>query len=253
MKLGFKEEVSYRGSTLIRMLLYLTFPLIMISVWFAIYHSSGVTTLGQYSFKLMEEYLLFNIAIAIFFSMDLSENIAMGISEGYIAKYLIKPMHVITQNIVFQIPGLIISCIPLIIAFSLIISFGTQTLTIMLLFIVSLIIGFLITQLLYFIVNIAAVYFTNVWGFHGIINIFSDILGGLAVPLSLFPIGIQFIFLLSPFQFLYYVPTSILLGTINEAQAISIIPIGLVWVMIFSIFAYVEWRHAIKRINAVGV
>ncbi len=254
IKLGFKNQAAYRTEFILRLALFISIPLIIIAIWSAIYSYSGVTSLGGYSLQIMAEYLLFNTALLIFVFVDLTEDLADGIIQGSVAKFLIKPMGMLQQNIAFKLPELIISSIPLIIAIIALLVIGVHTgiISVYLAF-ACILLSFVMMQLIWLIINISAVYFTQVWGFYSVFWSISGPVGGELIPLSLMPYGLGGIFALLPFQFFFYLPTSLMLGTVTASYVISELPIGFIWLAALIIFAYAEWRHAIKRLNTVGV
>ncbi len=252
--MGFKDQIAYRIYAAIRMLIFMIVPLITIAIWSAIYGASGSAHLGGYSFREMEIYILFNAALIMFITTDLTERFSMGVFDGSVARFLIKPVGIVGQNILYMSAELAVSSIPMVVAIAALVFFHIP-ISLMSAFaiIISAALGFLVLQLIWFIINVSSVYFTNVFGFYSLFWTLNGIVGGTLIPLTLLPHALYSAFSLSPLQFAFYLPSALVVGTISPQYAFSLIPLGAAWVIALFALGYIEWKHAIKRINSVGV
>jgi ABC-2 type transport system permease protein len=113
--------------------------------------------------------------------------------------------------------------------------------------------GYIIATLLGFIVGSLALYLTDIYGINVSLMWLTTIIGGGMLPLAFFPQNMQHILLMLPFAFLAYVPAGTLVGMLSASTAVSLLPIGVVWIAAFAVIAYFMWKRMSVRMNAVYI
>lgn len=75
---------------------------------------------------------------------------------------------------------------------------------------------------------------------------------GAFVPLWFFPEWAQGVAAYLPFQGLFHVPLSILIGKLDGAQAVRSLSLQAIWILVFFAIALAVWRRASRRIEVQG-
>jgi ABC-2 type transport system permease protein len=112
----------------------------------------------------------------------------------------------------------------------------------------------LINSTFSFILGGLGFWLTEIWGLTAIRVLAIGVLSGTVFPLDILPDSVQKIFLYSPFPYLSYVPSQILLG--REVAGISstwAILIALSWLCFFAVVMYFVWKKGLEKYTAVGV
>jgi ABC-2 type transport system permease protein len=77
------------------------------------------------------------------------------------------------------------------------------------------------------------------------------IIGGMMVPLEIFPEWLQHIARILPFQSIIYLPASFFVGAHTEPLATMLIDQGL-WLLFFTLILMGIYRLGVKRLNVNG-
>lgn len=257
LKVSLKNELAYPVALLLSNFLLMLESIIPVFVWLAVYMYSHVNTINGISLSSTVIYfVIIGALFPIFNWSNIVDVISSGVKNGSIITALIRPMSYFNQlvigDIAAQIPNIFIMSIPVIIIV-IILAHLSITLITLLLFIFYVIIGYLIITFFGFIVGSMALYLTDIYGIMQSINEGTYILGGVIVPLVFFPSYIEHLLLLTPFPFMAFIPSATLTGMINTSTSESFILVGLMWVIILGISAYLLWRKVGTKINAVGI
>jgi ABC-2 type transport system permease protein len=253
---GMKVELAYKVEMVIGLLISFIWPVVLIALWYAIFSASHSSTISGYSITSLASYYLISAALLTLMNADLFNNLAEAIEDGSVARYLTRPMSVLSQVFLIGLPDVIMSglsrTLPMIIlAFVL---FSVKVNLVMLaMFIAVIVIGFAIMQLVQLIIGMSAVSFTQVYGLFSIFSSASGLLGGSFIPLNMLPNWITGVISLLPFQFAYYVPLSIINGNLSISQMLGLLPLAGIWIVLLCGIAYLYWRYAQRHIDAVGV
>jgi ABC-2 type transport system permease protein len=256
LAIGVKQEIAYKAALLIGFLVGLIWPFVLIALWFAVFHYSNSASISGYTVSSIAAYYLISGGLLSFMNSDLTQNLASSITDGTVARYLTRPMGIMTQVLLIGLPDVLVMVItrtlPMIIIAIVIfsISFNMQTL---LLFCAFALIGFAVIQLISLMISASAIYFTQTYGLFYLFGGFSGLLGGSFIPLNLLPHWAAQLTGMLPFQFAYYIPLSIINGTLTASQAAATLPLAAFWLAVLAVISYLQWMHTRSRIDAVGV
>ena len=120
------------------------------------------------------------------------------------------------------------------------------------LFIAELVIGFMIANLIGFLIGTLAIFITEVYGLAAVVWSIMFLLGGGVVPLSFLPGRISYILYLLPFQNMGYLPTATLLGLATSTEIVKGTVVGIAWITGLFILSYFWWKRVNKYITSVG-
>lgn len=107
--------------------------------------------------------------------------------------------------------------------------------------------------LLVFPIEGVAFWADNVWALNVMYRFVSQMLGGLMLPLSLFPDWAQPVLDLLPFKYLYYFPAMTLLGNVSPAAWARGLAISLAWCAAVAIVGNLIWRRGTRQYTGVGI
>jgi ABC-2 type transport system permease protein len=117
-------------------------------------------------------------------------------------------------------------------------------------FLVSLILGYLIRYLIFYMVGLTTFWFGFVWGFNFTMNVIIGILDGSEIPVDLLPNFIIQINNWLPFKYIVYVPISIFNGRMIWSWELVVVP--LVWIVVLYIATKIIFKKGVKAYEAYG-
>ena len=107
--------------------------------------------------------------------------------------------------------------------------------------------------LLRFTVMLVAFWADNVWSLNVMLRFLSELLGGLMLPLSLFPQWAQDVLMWTPFPYLFYVPVMTLLGEVGAAEWAFGMLVTVVWTAVMAGVALAVWWRGRLSYTGVGI
>jgi ABC-2 type transport system permease protein len=121
-----------------------------------------------------------------------------------------------------------------------------------LMFVLSLLLGFLLLFHLNFILGSLAVVALDIrhisWAYFSLIRF----LGGQIVPLWLFPPAVALIAEVLPFKGTYYIPISIYIGKLTGIDAIDALGFQVIWLVVLVLLSRLLWSMAHRRLVVQG-
>ena len=254
--IGMKQETAYKAELMIGLLISLIWPLVLIAVWYAVFNASHATTISGYTISTLAAYYLISSGLVTLMNADLFNNLADSIGDGSVARYLTRPMHVLSQVFMIGFPDVIVSgltrALPMIIIAFVVFALQVSP-PMLLLFGLSVIIGFAVMQLFQLMISMSAVSFTQVYGIFWLFGSIAGLLGGSFIPLNMLPHWASGVVGLLPFQFAYYIPLSAINGTLSTTQVLSMMPLAIFWVAILCAVSFFQWKYTERHIDAAGV
>ena len=258
LRTAIEERLTYRAdfafSTLVRFLPIVT----QIFLWSAIFQNAPGRSIQGYNFGEMVSYYLLVMLTRAFSSMPgLSTGIAGSIADGSVRKYLIQPVdmldHLFWHRIAHKLVYYAIATGP----FALVFWLCREHLPVfpgwpvMLAFISSLLMSFLIGFLIETLIGLIAFWFLEVSSLIFIYMMLSYFLSGHMIPLELLSKWIPFVDYL-PFRYLAYTPTAILLGKIPPEHLPMELLIQAGWIAGLFILNRYTFNRGVLRYSAFG-
>lgn len=252
-KLELKNDLSYRMDLAMSIVMKIASPLVMVFVWSVVFLSSHVTQIGSYDLSSMIAYFFSVGLLELVLYTDLPYMMQNDFKRGRIASKLVTPFNYVRLLIASSIFNTLIWAFlvgaPLL-AIIVIVFHVALTLQHMALFLAAALIGMVLSLLIDFITGCASVLTNDINGITSFYEIGTSLLGGAIVPLSLFPHYFSGMLYALPFQFMFYVPISELMGT--GSFGIQAFLAGVAWLAAFVAIAYLFWRMAFKRLTSAG-
>lgn len=224
-------------------------------VWLSVYVNGE--KLGSYT---LSGILTYYILIA-FLRLTISDGVQMGfqvvddIKDGRITPFLLKPMNYPLLMLADQAGHATINILlvtPITVVAAYIFGLGKffPSPYNLILFVMSMVVGLLFYYLFYFLSALSSFWMERGSNFIYAIIIASNFLNGSVVPLDVFPNWLQRSSHFMPFQFLMFTPTQIFLG--HTENLLSLLPIALIWMLIFVGLIMFVWHLGIKKFESVG-
>jgi ABC-2 type transport system permease protein len=221
---------------------------------------AGVDRVGGFSREGMLLYFVSVILAArIVRSADMDWAIADDIYQGALSRYLLYPVNYGMLKYATQIGALLPAMIQVIlfsawVPFVLGIPEGvriTPATAVMALGALA------VANLLHFMstlpLQLVAFWADNCWSLLVAHRIVASLLGGLLLPLAIFPAWSQAALAALPFRYMFAFPVDVLLGRVGPAEYALGIAIALAWCAVFAAISAAVWRRGTLQYTGVGM
>lgn len=256
-----RKHMSYRGDFWINSICSFFAELaIMYYLWRAIFAESGRSEIHGYSFESMVLYYVVAILLGkVIRGNERDLTISTDIYEGGLTRYLLYPssffgfkyaehlgtlLPPVVQLVVFGVLSTILFSIPP----DVHITPATAGMAF-----VSVAVSNVLHFALLYPIQLVAFWADNVWSLNVMFRFACMMLGGLLLPLNLFPQWMQPFLQVLPFRFLYYVPASTLLGRVGVTEWLTGLLVSVVWIVAISVATRIVWRRGTLQYTGVGI
>ncbi len=229
-------------------------------LWLAIFDYTGEETLGGFTFEGMVLYYVLAILLGrLVRGQERDLAVAQDIYQGTLTKYLLYPSDYFGFKYAAHLGDLVPGVVQLLL-------FGAISLTVLELpadvaitpltvamAAVLVAVANLLTFLLRFTIMLVAFWADNVWSLNVMLRFSSELLGGLMLPLSLFPEWARAGLAWTPFPYLFYVPVMTLLGEVPPAEWLRALVVAAAWSAAMAGIALAVWRRGTLSYTGVGI
>lgn len=257
---GIQQSLVYKYNYLLSILSNIIALCVYLVFWPSVFKFGvGGDKLFDYSLRsIMSYYILAYLLKQVILSTSFGVRVKMDISSGKLSFYLIKPFSYLwsafISNIASQFIVVIVSVIIFIIytyfaSIGSLVEYGVVQL---LLFLLSIIFAYILSNLVSLIVGLIAFWTieTNSFGF--LISGLTMLLSGAVFPLDFISSYIYTIIKLLPFRFMIFFPIQIFTGKIGSFELISGFLVEFIWCIILLNLVDYIWSHGLKRYAAYG-
>lgn len=250
-----KGVFAYKADFTLSIFFNMVFFLIFFLVWKSVYASSGNLEIATYSLKSTVTYYLITSFI---YRIELTDSIYMGedIWTGFFTNYLIRPWNVAASYFFTTLSDIFLSLIifaPFLVAIIFLARnyLMISSFTNILLFIVTIILGFFINFFINLIIHALTFYFGDQSANKGLINWVISIIGGGMFPLAFLPNSLDWIKALPP-RFLFDFPSRIFLGKFTMSELFSGWLQMIFWIAVLAIIFMLLYKGGLKRYTGTG-
>lgn len=224
-------------------------------LWMAVFN--GRSSLEGFDAVQMATYIAISWMARAFYFNNLDREIAQEIREGVVAIQLIRPYHYLVTKvflgfgeglfrlILFSIPGF------LLVSFFLPISLPTNPI-IWGKFVISLILGFLVNIEINLLTGMLAFFVLNNTGILRAKRFLVELLSGLIIPISFFPVWAQVLSDYLPFQAIAYMPSMVLVKGLSGSEWLHTLIMQGIWVLFLILPVQWLWRKARRNLVVQG-
>lgn len=253
----YKEWSAYRTHSMVSIFVGPVYFIVQYFIWTALYGEK--IYLNGMDLTQMITYFGASTLIG-YLTMDFADwNLQMLIRTGKFLTFALRPIHhrffAFSQKVGHRFLGLLFEFIPCYIIFNLLFKIplvpkylGWT--------IVSVILAFLMTFYVHYIIGMTAFWFTQSSGLRRVFDLLSGVFSGVFIPLVFFPKALQKLLFFLPFPYMSYVPVMVFTGEFFLADIQMEIPVivgiqGLA-VFITIVLSEIIYRASICRFNGVG-
>ena len=228
-------------------------------LWLAVFGYTEAETIGGFTFEGMVLYYVLAILLGrIVRGQERELGVSQDIYEGALTKYLLYPTDYFGFKYAAQLGDLVPGMIQLVLFGLLSLTFlDPSALTITpasaLRAAVLVALANLLSFLLRFLIMLVAFWADNVWSLNVMLRFTSELLGGLMLPLTLFPQWAQDLLAWTPFPYLFYVPVMVLLGEVGPGGWAQAVVASAAWIVICALAALAVWRRGTLAYTGVGI
>lgn len=251
------QSLSFRVSTLLRMIGNLVYLLIIYYLWKAIFDSSPADTVNGMTFYDTMIYLVLAAAMFNFMDAFVVWQVGDDYQTGQIVLYLTKPMGYQPFLFFFKMGNCLISFFTTFLPTFIIVYFVTEgsiALGISLLFfVISILLAIGVNFCIDFFVGTICFYTQSVWGVNIMKEVVVSLLSGATIPLAFFPEMFRKIVDFLPFQAIYHVPLHILTDKTMQLQDYAVsLGIQMFWLVVMLGISKLFWRISVRKLTVNG-
>lgn len=256
IKMSIKNNSAYKFDFAFFVIATLVSMSVFYFVWSAIYLYNNAETLGGLTLQQMITYAVVSMIIAPVIFNTTDRWIYSDINQGGITTVLTRPVKIqsyiffrdcgnnILSFLIQSIPALVIAYVVFKISIPSLLSFAA--------FFVSILFSVLISFSLAFFVWLSAFWTEKSDGIRRFKEAVVGLSSGFLIPIYLFPLWIQPVFFLLPFQAMFNIPLSIFIGKISGTQIIFALLQQMFWCAILLFLGHLIWKRARMKYTAHG-
>ena len=253
--IGLKDVAAYPTDILITCVSGLVFIGIQYFLWRCVYQAR--TDIGGFDFKALISYVALVSIITTFLGFSFIERrIQTHMMNGNVGLDLLFPFDYQGYHILLcyarNLFSFLASGIPLFLFSVFLLGLSIPSLPTILIFFITLHLGFLIGAGVSFIIGISAFSLKNNESCIQVNNFVSGILSGGLVPLSFFPLFVKNLADVLPFKGIIFIPIQVYLGKIQGYDILFALLFQIFWVLIISISGKLLFKHLTKKIEIFG-
>lgn len=229
-------------------------------LWKAVFISSSTNNLNGFSLSDMIIYLFMSSVTAGTISSGTDRDIAQEVHDGSIAMNLIKPINyqvrmlfisfgVFVYQFIFILLPIWIGLIAVRFYTAGEVPPGIGTI---LLYLLSMILGFFVSFLMNYCYGLLAFYVTNMWGISHLKDAALLFFSGQLIPIAFFPTVLQKVMQFFPFSSLNYIPVMIYLKKLTGIALLQSLGIQLLWIVLLYLLSRWIWNRAINKLVILG-
>lgn len=251
---GIKESLAYRVNSIIMMFsVFFSFS-IMYFLWSSIYQQGN--QIGDYTFNEIITYYIYVTIFELLFVNYAAWSIGEEIKDGHLNNIILKPIKYLEYKLAHYIGVLVyrLMLFTTFIAFSLyllrnFIVFPNDS-VIYLQFIFLAFASYILNFLIYYIVGICAFWFDDVYGFLFAWLVIVSFMQGQWIPLDLLPNWFNVLNSYLPFQYMFFVPISVVSQRLEFNSEIAITVIA--WCFFLYLIANYIFKKGLKKYEGYG-
>ena len=256
-----RKLMSYRADFWIHTVVAFSAELLIAySLWQAVFAATGRQRIGGFTFGGMVFYYVAAILVGrLVRGQERQISSAQDIYDGSLSRYLVYPAPYLGMKYAEHLGALLPALLQVLlfgVAAALVLPAPPDT-TVSIGSLAMAAVSVALANLLWFLIRypIQAVAFwaDNVWTLNVMVRFASEMLGGLLLPLSLFPEPLQKILLLSPFPYLFYCPVMTLLGRVPVGEWARGVAVVVLWCAALAWVGGRVWRRGERVYTGVGI
>lgn len=254
IKIAFLNKCTYRVECLLGILSTCLQIFISCAIWKVLYGTNQ--NINDITYSMVVTNFVLSQGLSKAFSVN-DFAIQQKINDGTICNEFLKPVDyiisILATNLGEILFNLIVFFLPTVLITSIFIGILPPSgLINSLLFLLSIILGFIILWLISSIVQMSSFWIINVWSISTIKNVIIGVLSGSLLPLWFMPESVLQIINYTPFDSIYFIPIEIYLGTISLYEIMGCYVRQVIWIIILYSLSRIMWEFGKKRLVVQG-
>ncbi len=256
----FKQSIKFRWAYKINSIFGILGTILKIVasiyLWRAIFSSSPNNLIGGFNNNEMITYLILTNIVTFSLGSAVDFTVPYEIIEGFIAVELIKPYSYIKRHFFYDLGNLFTNVV---VSTSVLITYLTYTNNLnffisinFIYFLFSMFLAYLFIFSFNMLIALVAFYTNYIWGIRMIKNTLISFLSGALIPLSFLPKTFEYISIYTPFSYLSYYPTLLIMGKINNYEILRTFLIQSFWTLLSLVFMKFLYKRALKNLQILG-
>lgn len=253
---GFRRQSAYRLAALGGLVANLTFGLLKVAVLFATVRAAGGRLHG-YDVASMSTYVWLSQGMLGSVNLDGRSDLALRVKDGQVAVDFLRPVDLQAATITTEAGAFLFALIPrglpsvalgaLVVGMRLPASPAPY-----LLGAVSLVLGIVVSAAAAYLVAVAGFWLVETRGLQVLYMVASGFLGGLFVPITLFPPWLRLLAQATPFPSIMMYPVDVLSGLDGTSGAAGLVAEQLAWLAGLAVAGQVLTRAGRRRLEVQG-
>jgi ABC-2 type transport system permease protein len=253
-KITMRSNLAYFGEIGSRFIFLAIILYIFMCLWRVTYTDTGATYLGDFTFAQMLWYLAITESI-ILSTPDVSQKVDEDVRKGTLSIHLIKPLsyplYFLSMTFGERIVRFTMNmCVGACVVYFFVGPIGLSLKGI-LLFSLAIPLAFILDFLTYFTIGLAAFWLEDTRGLRIIYSRIVMVLGGMLIPIELFPDFVQPIIKVLPFSQIVYGPAKLFVNPSSQFLFTLLLQ-QFIWVCLLTLFMQYIYKLALERVHANG-
>ncbi|MBP1961005.1 ABC transporter permease [Paenibacillus aceris] len=252
-KITLRNQLAYVADFLIRSLFLLLILYIFLQLWQTTFKGEGTETIAGYSFKQIMWYLVITESM-ILACPSLCTRVEEEVKSGDIVFKFVRPVNFVVFHYVEYMSEVVVrfmvnAVLGTILGLTIIgpphFGYGLMWLPLIALC------GFTVNFLLNMVLALCAFWVEETRGLEFVYNKFLFTIGGMLMPLEIFPDVLQRIGHWLPFQAIVYLPAKTTVA-FDMSNLAGVLATQLIWMLVIGIFVSLVYRKGVKKLNVNG-
>jgi ABC-2 type transport system permease protein len=253
---GFRRQSAYRLAALGGLVANLTFGLLKVAVLFATVRAAGGQLHG-YDTAGMSTYVWLSQGLLGSVNLNGRTDLALRVKDGQVAVDFLRPVDLQTATIATEAGASLFALIPRGLPSVLL---GAATIGMQLpaspvfylLGAVSLLLGIVISAATVYLIAVAGFWLVETRGLQILYMLLSGFLGGLYVPIALFPQWLRIVAAATPFPSIMMYPIDVISGIGGAGSAVELVLAQLAWLAGAAVIGQLLTRAGRRRLEVQG-
>jgi viologen exporter family transport system permease protein len=252
---SFQRQFAYRGAALAGMVANTMFGVIIASVYRGLYASQpGTSTVEGFDLTEILTYVWISQSLISVIALWGWYDVARSVQSGEIVTDLVKPVGFygfwLSRDVGRAVSQVILRGIPTLVVGSLLFDLNLPSSVLRWIeFAVCVVLALLVSFAVRFMVNISAVWLTDVLGIAMMTTVAVNFFSGFLVPISFFPVRLVTIANALPFRAMIMAPVTVGLGQSSFKSAAIL---QLFWIVVMTTLALWTLSRATRRLETYG-
>jgi ABC-2 type transport system permease protein len=253
---GFRRQSAYRLAALGGLVANLTFGMLKVAILFATVRAAGGHLHG-YSTATMSTYVWLSQGMLGSVNLNGRTDLALRVKDGQVAVDFLRPVDLQGATIASEAGASLFALLPRglpsVVLGAVVVGMQMPTAGVFyLLGAVSLLLGIVISAATVYLIAVAGFWLVETRGLQMLYMIASGFLGGLYVPIALFPHWLRIVAAATPFPSIMMYPINVLSGLGGAASAAGLVLTQIAWLAGVAVFGQMLTRAGRRRLEVQG-